>query len=102
VSPPRPGVSRLGRALDLLALVLVLVGAGAYIVSYLGLDKLRAADIAYSRGMPIQQLAEYDRLTLISWWGLAAIIAGVACGVFSWHRERKRSAREGTHGAMRE
>jgi hypothetical protein len=102
VTPPVPGVSRLGRVLDLLALVLVLAGAGGYIVSYLGLDKLRAADIAYSRGMTIQQLAEYHRLVLISRGALAAIIAGIACGVFSWHRERRRSARERTQGAHRE
>jgi hypothetical protein len=102
VTPPAPGVSRLGRALDLLALILVLAGAGAYIVSYLGLDKLRGADIAYSRGMTIQQLAEYDRLELISHLGLAAVIAGIACGVFSWRRERRRSTRERTQDAARE
>ena len=84
-------MSRLGRALDLLALVLVLLGAGGYVVSYVGLEKLRAApEVAFSRGMSIQQLAEYHRLVLISRWGLGAIVAGILCAVYSWHRERRR------------
>ncbi len=91
VPAPALPVSRLGRVLDLLALALVLLGAAGYVVSYLGLDRLRAMpEIAFTRGMSIQQLAEYHRLVLISRWALGAIVAGIACGVFSWHRERRR------------
>jgi len=87
-------VSRLGRALDLLALLLVLLGAGGYLVSYLGLTRLRAAPpLEFTPGMAIQQLAEYHRLVLISRVALAAIISGVSCGVYAWFHERRARSR---------
>jgi hypothetical protein len=89
---PRP-VSRIGRVLDSLALVLVLAGAAGYVVSYIGLERLRSApEVAFARGMSIEQLAEYHRLVIISRWALGGIIAGIACGVFSWFRERQSRA----------
>jgi hypothetical protein len=78
--------------LDLLALAFVLGGAIGYVISYLGLERLRATEVAFVRGMQIQQLAEHDRLTLLSWWALAAILSGLACGVYSWRRERRRAS----------
>lgn len=75
--------------LDILALLLVVLGAAGYAVSYVGLERLRAASPEFTRGMPIQQLAEYHRLVLISRWALAAILVGVGCAVFAWFRERR-------------
>ena len=92
VTPTSRPVSRLGRALDLLALLLVTAGAMGYVISYIGLERLRTAgQVAFARGMAIEQIAEYDRLVLISRWGLAGIIGGVACGVAAWWLERRRA-----------
>lgn len=91
--PAPPPVSRLGRVLDLLALLLVVIGAGWYLVSYLGLERLRTAPaVEFYQGMPIEKLAEHHRLVVMSRWALAAIIVGVACGVFAWFRERRAAA----------
>lgn len=92
--PPRP-VSVLGRALDAVAVLFVLGGAAAYIVSYAGLEELRGLPAAeFSRGMAIDRLARFHRLEAISNWALAAVAAGIACGVLAWHLERRRRSTE--------
>ena len=88
-----PPVSRAGRALDVVALLLVIGGGVAWIVSYVGLERLRATEVAFARGMAIAQLAEYHRLETLSHWAFAGILAGVACGIASWWLERRRRRR---------
>ena len=90
---PRP-VSRAGRLSDLGALLLVLAGAAGYVMSYVGLERLRSAPmVEFSAGMSINQLADYHRLVAISRWSLAAIAVGVALGAYAWFSERRRRMR---------
>lgn len=90
---PGPGpVSLAGRLTDVGALLLVLAGAVGYVVSYVGLERLKnAPPIEFSAGMAIDRLAEYHRLAVLSRWSLAAIISGIGLGVYAWLSERRRS-----------
>ena len=90
---PKP-VSLAGRLTDVGALLFVLAGAVGYVVSYVGLERLKnAPQIEFSAGMAIDRLAEYHRLATISRWSLAAIIAGLGLGVYAWLSEKRRTSR---------
>ena len=83
-------VSRTGRLLDLAAMLLVVGGGAMYAYAYVGLERLRTApEIAFTRGMVINQLATYHSLASVSRWGLALIALGVGCAVVAWRRERR-------------
>ena len=94
---PRLPVSRSGRALDLLALLCVAGGGIGWFVSYLGLERLRSAPaVAFSRGMSIDQLSQFQELAHLSYWSRGAVAAGVICAVASWFRERRRTGGPGS------
>ena len=93
-TPPRLPVSRAGRTLDLVAILLVLAGAIGWFASYAGLERLRSApEIAFSRGMSIEQLSRFQQLANLSYVSRGAIAVGVACGVAAWFMERRRTSR---------
>lgn len=95
MAPSSRAVSAFGRALDALAILFVLGGASAYLVSYAGLEELRGLPAAeFTHGMEIDRLARFHRLDAISNWALAAVAAGIACGVLAWHLERRRRSTE--------
>lgn len=94
MAPRSRPVSPVGRALDVLAALLVIGGGYAYFVSYQGLERLRhLPDTGFTRGMQIDRLAQYHALETLSWWALAAIATGVGCGIAAWYRERRARAR---------
>jgi hypothetical protein len=72
-------VPRLGRALDLLGLLLFAAGAGCYGYAYVGLEGIRTGDSVIAGGM-FATLNEAKALTTVSEIGIAVAIAGI--GVF--------------------
>lgn len=78
--------------LDFLAAALVIAGGTMYAVAYVGLERLRAAPyVAFTKGMSIRQLADHHRLSVLSWWGLGAIAAGLTVAGAAWIIERRRN-----------
>jgi hypothetical protein len=75
-------VPRIGRALDLAAAALVVVGGALYARAYIGLEALRARPLAeFSVGMEIGQLAEFHSLERLSLAGLAVAILGICVAI---------------------
>lgn len=87
----QPPTSRAGRVLDLVALLLVIGGGIGWFMSYVGLERLRAAPHeAFSRGMSIDQLARFHELARLSYVAQGSVLLGITCGIVAWRLERKR------------
>ena len=85
-------VSAKSRLLDLAAVGLIVAGGVTYAVAYQGLERIRTApQIAYTRGMRIEALAEFYRLTTFSRVGLGLVVLGVLLGVVAAIAHRNRS-----------
>jgi len=86
-------VSVAGRLLDLAAVGLIVAGGVTYAVAYQGLERLRTApEIAYTKGMLIEALAEFHRLTTLSRVGLGLVVLGVVMGVVAAITARRNRA----------
>lgn len=86
-----PPVSLAGRALDLIAVLFLIGGGFGYFLTHRGLDRLRLLpEAAFTPGMQIDRLAQYHRLSALSWVALGAVAVGVGCGITAWFLERRR------------
>lgn len=86
---PAVVVSRAHRRLDLLATMLVTIGALLFTIAFIGLRRLHSVTLPeYRVGMPIEQLSRYYRLSLMSWAGLGIVAFGIAIAIYSWARHR--------------
>jgi heme/copper-type cytochrome/quinol oxidase subunit 1 len=89
-------VSRLGRLLDAIGLLLFLAGAVCFGMAYLGMKQLRAAGFVPRRpGEPFGAVHEWEQWQRLSWVGLTVAAVGLAVAVTAaivWNRQ-KRSLR---------
>lgn len=89
-------VPRIGRALDLVAAALVIIGGAMYARSYVGLEALRARPLQeYRAGIEITRLAEFHALERLSLAGMLAAAAGIGVAV-SAAVVARRHARQST------
>jgi drug/metabolite transporter (DMT)-like permease len=84
-------VPRLGRALDLLGILLLIVGGACWFYAYTGFESLRAPGFVPEPIM-FAALLEAERYTWISRLGMLLASSGVAVAVAAFVIARRRGA----------
>ena len=80
----RPKVGRKSRLIDLASLLLICGGGAMYLMAYFGMQELRNrphAEFVRGESFAFGRVAEYNRLTLLSWAGLAIAGVGLIVGL---------------------
>ena len=88
----RPPVTRLGRILDIVSLVVILAGALLFAQAFLGMKALRdQRETGFVAGTTeaYAALNRYYRLQRLSWLGAGLAMAGLGVGLSAaWHNRK--------------
>ena len=88
----RPPVSRLGRKLDIVSLVLVAAGAIVFLQAFLGMKELRdqgEAEFVPGTTEAYAALNRYYRLQRLSYLGAGIAVLGIGVALSAaWHNSR--------------
>jgi len=87
-------VSRLGRSLDAVALLVFLAGAICFGLAHVGMRRLQQSGFVENRAVAWAMIGEWTRWQRLSWIGLTLVVTGITVGVVSAvvHARQKRAA----------
>jgi hypothetical protein len=92
----RPPVSRLGRKLDVVSLILIVLGALLFVQAFLGMRGLRdQQEVEFVAGTTeaYAALNRYYRLQRLSYVGIGLAVAGIGVALSAaWHNRRITNA----------
>lgn len=88
----RPPVSRLGRKLDVVSLILILLGALLFLQSFLGMRELRdqrETEFVAGTTEAYAALNRYYRLQRLSYLGVGLAVVGIGVALSAaWHNRK--------------
>ena len=88
----RRPVTRLGRKLDIVSLIIVAFGAAIFVLACLGMAELRVQrETAFMRGQmeAYAALNRYFRLQKLSYLGMGLAVLGIGVGLSAaWHNRK--------------
>ena len=101
----RPPVTRLGRQLDIVSLILVLAGALVFLWAFAGmleLKDLRASEFVPGTTEAYAALNRYYRLQRLSYLGVGIAVLGIGVALSAaWHNRKFSKQEDGADPSLR-